>query len=95
MKRSITVASSVLLLLGLLAGPAAANHDHWLRNPSGCVRIPVGHQAHGENDPGLKFQGSAHVGAAVGWHTENGVGTLGHGSSPVQVEGYGNNQICP
>jgi hypothetical protein len=96
MRRITVLFTALLLALGMLATPAAAHHDHNLNNPSGCVTIKVGHQTHGPNDPGLKFHGSAHVGAAVEHHPtghafgEN-IGILGRGNSPVWVGGNG----CP
>jgi hypothetical protein len=91
--RRITVLFTALLALGMLAAPAAAHHDHNLNNPSGCVTIRVGHQAHRPGDPGLKFHGSAHVGAAVEHHPSGhefgpNIGILGKGNSPVWVGGF-------
>lgn len=84
MKRIILTAAAASLLAVGAAGPAAADHDHQLNNPSGCHTIPVGHQAHGDDDPGNKFHGSAHVGAAT-----DDEGVLGKGNSRASVTGGG------
>ena len=93
-KRMLTVLTALLLALGMLAGPAAADHDHKLENPGGCVTVKVGHQDHDrydgddnpkQHDSGRKFHGGAHVGAAT--DVKDGVGTLGQGNSPVTVAG--------
>lgn len=82
MKRILMLVSALLLTFGLMAGPALADHDHHMENPSGCRDIPVGHQAHGEDDPGRKFHGAAHKGPAT---DED--GRLGKGNSPNTVSG--------
>lgn len=86
MKRFLTLIASGALALGLMAGPALASHDHQLNNPGGCHTIPVGHQAHGEDDPGNKFHGAAHKGAAT-QQNEDGQWVLGKGNSHVWVDG--------
>lgn len=91
MRRITILFTALLLALGMLAAPAAANHDHILVNPSGCVTIKVGHQDHAAWDagehPGRKFHGAAHVGAATEGTVEGGVGTLGRGNSGNKVAG--------
>ena len=91
MRRILVLISSSLLALGLVAVPAAADHDHILVNPSGCVTIPVAHQDHAAWDagthPGRKFHGAAHVGAATEGAVVAGVGTLGRGNSDIEVAG--------
>lgn len=77
----MTAAAASLLALGV-AGPAAADHDHQLHNPSGCHTVPVSHQDHGADDPGRKFHGGAHKGPSV---DED--GRLGNGHSQVTVAG--------
>lgn len=63
MKHKITAAAAVLAIVAIPASPAFANHDHHLDLPNGdCATIPVGHQAHGEDDPGRKFHGGLHTG---------------------------------
>lgn len=86
MKRMVTLIAVGTLALGMMAGPALASHDHQLNNPSGCHTVPVGHQAHGEDDPGKKFHGSAHKGPATEQDSE-GNWVLGQGNSPVYVDG--------
>ena len=92
MRRTTSLFTALLLAISMLATPAAADHDHNLNNPSACVTIKVGQQAHGPADPGLKFHGSAHVGAAVEHHDSHpdhgdNIGILGQGNSPVWVGG--------
>lgn len=88
MKRTLMAAAVASLLAIPMAGPALANHDHQLHNPSGCHTIPVSHQAHGATDPGNKFHGAAHVGAATAPHpTIVGAFVLGQGNSVVYVKG--------
>lgn len=82
MKRVVTLVASGALAFGLMAGPALAGHDHQLHNPSGCHTVPVGHQAHGDDEPGRKFHGGAHKGPATADD-----GTLGNGNSQVRVAG--------
>ena len=63
MRTKIAVAAVALAIVALPAGPAFASHDHHLDLPNdGCATIPVGHQAHGEEDPGKKFHGGLHTG---------------------------------
>lgn len=82
MKRVVTLVTTGALAFGLMAGPALADHDHKLTNPGGCHTIPVGHQDHGDEEPGRKFHGGAHKGPAT---AED--GTLGNGNSQAKVEG--------
>lgn len=82
MRRLLTVIASGALMVGMLAGPALAHHDHQMNNPSGCHTVPVGHQAHGEDDPGNKFHGAAHKGPAADEE-----GRLGKGNSRATVAG--------
>lgn len=84
--RGVVFAGAVTFV-GALAGPASANHDHQLNNPSGCVTIPVGHQAHGATDPGRKFHGAAHKGAATVQEPVTGHWVLGQGNSQLWVDG--------
>lgn len=83
----ITVAGVVAVFMLALAGPAMAHHDHQLTNPSGCHTIRVGHQAHTAHDPGRKFHGAAHDGAATAFDPITKIGVLGKGNSPVTVTG--------
>lgn len=85
--RGLTLAVAAAGMLATTALPAAANHDHIIVTPGGCHTIPVSHQAHGGDDPGRKFHGGAHVGAAAGDAVERGVATLGKGNSQVKVAG--------
>lgn len=87
MRRITAVTATALMMVGLTAGPAMAHHDHKLTNPGGCHTIPVGHQAHTGDDPGNKFHGAAHAGAATEGAFVDGVGTLGRGNSRVTVAG--------
>lgn len=91
MNRRITfIIASTFITFGvtsLVAGSASAHHDHQLHNPAGCTTINVSHQSHTVNDPGRKFHGAAHVGAAVEYDAASGVGVLGKGNSPVWVKG--------
>lgn len=86
MKRVVTLVAGAALGLGLMAGPALAHHDHQMNNPSGCHTIPVGHQEHGADDPGNKFHGAAHKGAATETN-EEGQDVLGKGNSRNYVAG--------
>lgn len=86
MRRLVSLLAGATLAVGLMAGPALANHDHQLNNPGGCHTVPVSHQAHGEEDPGRKFHGAAHKGAATE-QGEDGRWYLGQGNSPVWVDG--------
>lgn len=85
MKRMGTLIAGGALALGMMAGPALADHDHQVNNPGGCHTVPVGHQAHGEDDPGKKFHGSAHKGPAT--EEQDGEFVLGQGNSRVSVAG--------
>lgn len=82
----VVVGGAATILLAL-AGPASANHDHQLHNPGGCVTVPVAHQDHGLTDPGNKFHGAAHKGAATSQDPVTGHWVLGQGNSPVWVDG--------
>lgn len=86
MRRIVTVAAATLLALGTMAGPALAKHPHHMEHPGGCSDVPVGHQAHGEDEPGNKFHGGAHVGAATE-EDDDGDQRLGQGNSQVTVHG--------
>lgn len=86
MKRVVTVVATGALTVGLLAGPAMADHDHQVNNPSGCHTVPVGHQEHSAEDPGRKFHGAAHKGSATE-PDEDGRDRLGKGNSQVWVAG--------
>lgn len=56
-------AAAALAILAIPVSPAFASHDHHLDLPhGGCTTIPVGHQTHGEDDPGKKFHGGLHTG---------------------------------
>lgn len=82
------IAAAASLVVVAMAGPASANHDHQLHNPGGCHTIAVSHQAHGTDDPGNKFHGAAHIGAATEPHvTIPGAYVLGQGNSLVFVKG--------
>lgn len=81
---STSIAGGALVLP---AGSASAHHDHQLHSPAGCTTINVSHQAHTTADPGRKFHGAAHTGAAVEYDSTTGVGILGQGNSPVWVKG--------
>lgn len=85
MRRSIATIAAGVMLVGATAAPALADHDHQLTNPSGCHTIPVGHQAHGDEDPGRKFHGAAHKGAAT--EPVGDLMVLGKGNSRVSVAG--------
>ena len=85
-RRTITMLVALVLAFAAMTGPALADHDHKLLTPGGCVPVPVGHQDHGPDDPGLKFHGGAHVGPAVG-HKGPGEWPLGQGNSQVTVDG--------
>lgn len=90
MRRLLTVIASGALMVGMLAGPALAHHDHQLNNPSGCHTVPVSHQDHSDSpdrkDSGNKFHGAAHKGAATE-RDEEGKDRLGKGNSRVTVDG--------
>lgn len=85
MERIIRLIIGAFLALGVMAGPALADHDHKLQNPSGCHTVPVGHQDHDADDPGKKFHGAAHKGPAT--EQQDGKWVLGQGNSPVSVDG--------
>lgn len=92
MKKIFMTVAAASLMVVAMAGPASADHDHQLHNRSGCHTIPVSHQAHGATDPGNKFHGAAHVGAATVPHpTIAGAFVLGQGNSAVYVKGH----ACP
>lgn len=86
MKRFVTVIVGATLALGMMAGPALADHPHQVNNAGGCHDVPVGHQDHDDEDhPGKKFHGAAHKGPAT--EEDEGEFFLGKGNSPVSVAG--------
>ena len=95
MRRTITTLAVGLFTVGLLAGPATAEHPHHMNNGSGCVEIPVnapgqiheGNKTYPDRGVGKKFHGAAHAGAAVDYDDDRGYGTLGQGNSPNEVGG--------
>jgi hypothetical protein len=90
MRRLVIAVLSVVTALALLAGPAAADHDHHLITPVGrCVTIPVAHQDHAPGtswEPGSQqgayFHSGVHIGA-----TDESNRVLGKGNSRVHVFG--------
>jgi hypothetical protein len=89
MRRRIVVAVLSMVLVVATAGPAFANHPHFVDTPNGnCHQVAEGQTSIDKDDRGgHKFHDNVHKGAAD--HEEGSLteGYLGHGNSPVRVWG--------
>ena len=57
------VVALALLIVGMLAGPAFAGHDHWLQTPGTCVEdIGSGQTAQTTGGGAHRFHDNVHLG---------------------------------
>jgi hypothetical protein len=86
MRRRIVVAVLSMVLVVATAGPAFANHPHFVDTPNGnCHQVAEGQTSKDKDDRGgHKFHDNVHKGAADITEGDT-LGFLGHGNSRVHV----------